>query len=278
MEQLTALQKAIAAPMNTLYTKLMSFLPNLGGAIFMLVAGFFIAKIVSVIVTKLLDKIGINKLSKTAGITGVLDRSGVNTSPAKMVGVIVFWIIMLTFIISAADALGLERVSSTIDEFVLYLPKVIGAALVLLIGLLVAHFVRTGVRSAAEGMHLSYAKPLGSVIYGVMVVISVTLAIGQLDIETELLNQVVSILIFAVAAGMALSLGLGTRDISSNIIAGVYARDIYTSGNTISVDNIEGIIVEVGSTKTKIKTNENRIVSVSNRQMLEQNVIEITNE
>jgi small-conductance mechanosensitive channel len=276
MDQITALQKAIATPMNTLYTKLMSFLPNLAGAIFMLVAGYFIAKIISVIISKLLDKIGINKLSKTAGITGALDRSGVKTTPAKMIGVIVFWIIMLTFIISAADALGLERVSATIDDFVLYLPKVIGAALVLLIGLLVAHFVRTGVRSAAEGMHLSYAKPLGSAIYGVMVVISVTLAIGQLDIETDLLNQVVSILIFAAAAGLALSLGLGTRDISSNIIAGVYARDIFAPNSKVSVKDIEGTIVEVGSTKTKIRINDTSVVTVSNREMLEQQVTETT--
>ncbi|NND00463.1 MAG: mechanosensitive ion channel [Gammaproteobacteria bacterium] len=272
MENLANLQNAVAAPLNTLYVKLMAFLPNLAGAIFMLVAGYFIAKLISVILGKLLEKVGLNKLSKTAGITTALDKSGVKTTPAAMIGVIIFWIIMLTFIISAADALGLERVSATIDDFVLYLPKVIGAALVLLIGLLVAHFVRTGVRSAAEGMNLGYAKPLGTVIYGIMVVICVTLAIGQLEIETKLLNQVVSILIFAVASAIALSLGLGTRDISSNIIAGVYARDIFPANATVKVGDISGNIVEVGSTKTQIRTNEDGIVSVSNRLMLEEKV------
>jgi len=166
----------------------------------------------------------------------------------------------------------LPRVSSTIDDFVLYLPKLLGALLVVIIGLFAAHLVRTAVETAAQGMNLEYGRALGTLIHTVMVIVIVSLAIGQLEIETALLNQVISIVLFAIAAAVALSLGLGTREISSSIVAGLYARDLFQPGDKISVGDVTGSVVEVSTTNTVLELDDGTTYSIPNQALIAQQV------
>ncbi len=276
METVQALQQTFLDPMTALWTKVAAFTPNLIAAIAMIVIGYFVAKFVGAIISKLLNKIGLNRLSDTVGTNRALKQAGVDKTASDILGLIVFWLIMLTFILSAADALGLPRVSATIDDFVLYLPKVIAAVIVLMLGLFVAHFVRTSVRSAAEGMNLDYAKPLASTVYGLLVVIVASLAVEQLDIEVTLFNYVVSIVLIAVSAALALSLGLGTRDIAGNIVAGIYARDLFKAGDKVEYGDIEGTIVEVGTTKTTIRSGTSSAITVCNRNLIDATITKTT--
>ena len=96
-----------------------------------------------------------------------MQSTGIDTSASSIIGKIVYWLIFLLFMIAAADSLGLPsefRIPSM--AFVQYLPKLVGALLVVIIGLFAAHLVRTAIETAAaQGMQLEYGKPLGSLIY-----------------------------------------------------------------------------------------------------------------
>ncbi len=265
-------QETVLQPMVRLWTKVAEFMPNIFAAIALLLVGYFVARITGLVIRKLLAKIGLDKLTERAGIAGAVEISGFETSASAIIGNIVYWLIFLTFLIAAADALGLPRVSSTIDGFVSYLPKLIGALLVVIIGLFAAHLVRTAIETAADGMQLDYGKPLGSIIYALMVVVIISLAIGQLEIETDLLNQVVSILLLAIAAAVALSLGLGTRSIAGNIVAGLYARDLFPPGDTIKVGEVSGRVIEVSTTNTLIELEDGSTYSLPNSELVDSQV------
>ncbi len=265
-----AIKASFTDPM-IVWGKFAGILPNIVAAIFLLVVGHFLGKLISKIVAKLLQKLGLDKLSETAGLSAVKDV-GFDTAPSNILSKIIYWLIFLTFIISAADTLGLDRVSSTIDNFVLYLPKVVGAFLVAIIGLFVAGFVRTAIETALGSMNLGYEKAVGGVIYGVIVIVVISLAIGQLEIETDLLNEVVVIFLFAGAGAIALSLGLGTREVAGSVVAGVYVRELFQPGNKIRIDGIEGVVIEVGSTSVLLETSDGKQVSIPNRRMLDEQV------
>jgi small-conductance mechanosensitive channel len=265
-------QDTVLRPMLSLWTKVAEFMPNIVAALALLTIGYFVARIVGMIITKLLAKIGLDKLTERAGLAGAVEVTGIRTSASAIFGKIVYWLIFLTFMISAADALSLPRVSSTIDDFVLYLPKLIGAMLVVIIGLFAAHLVRTAIESAAQGMQLDYGKALGTVAYALIVIVVISLAINQLEIETALLNQVVSIMLFAIAAAVALSLGLGTRSIASNIISGLYARDLFPPGDMIKVGDIAGRVIEVSATNTLIELEDGTTYSLPNSELVESQV------
>ncbi len=246
--------------------------PHVVAAIALIVAGHYIGRLLSFIVTRLLQRVGLDKLGERAGLDDMAKRSGVDMTPAKLFGKILYWLIFLTFLISAADALGLDRVSATINDFVAYLPKVIGALLVLVVGLFAARAVRSVVEAALGSINLGYEKVVGGLVYGIVFIVVLSLAIGQLEVETALLNQVISILLMAGAAAVALAMGLGTREVAGNIVAGVYARDLYLPGSKISVDGITGTIVEVGSTSIVVDTGDGKMVTVPNTRLMSETV------
>ncbi len=266
-----AIQQAFTDPM-IIWGKFAGILPNIFAALLLLIGGHFLGKVVAKIVAGLLKKIGLDKLSETAGIDDAVKRTGLDATPSALMGKIIYWLIYLTFILSAADILGLDRVSATIDSFVLYLPKVVGALLVIVIGLFVAGLVRSSIETTLETMNLGYEKVIGGIIYGVIVIIVISLAIGQLDIETALLNQVVIIFLFAGAAAIALALGLGTRDVAGSVVAGVYARELYQPGHIIKVGDIQGTVIEVGSTSLLLVMSDGKKVAIPNRRMIEEQV------
>lgn len=271
MEFFEAFKQSFLDPM-VFWEKIAAVLPSLLAAIVLLVIGHFLGKLLATLVSKLLAKVGLDKMGERAGLGGAVGGSGIVATPSVIFGKIIYWLIFLTFIISAADSVGLDRVSSTIDEFVLYLPKVIGALLVAIVGLFVASLVRTGVEAALGSINLGYEGAVGGLVYGIIVVVVLSLAVGQLEIETTLLNQVISILVLAAAAAVALALGLGTRDVAGNIVAGVYARDIYQPGATIRFGEVSGTIVEVGSTNVVIRVSPDKTLTVPNRDLLEKQV------
>lgn len=258
--------------MTTMWTKLASFIPDLIAAVLIVILGFLVAKLVDTLLSKGLAKLGLDRLMAGAGVSKLLVRSGLTASPSALIGKIVYWFVVLTFLVSAAESLGLARVSSTLDAFMLYLPKVFGAAMILLAGLLLSHFANGVVRGAAEGVGIDYAAGLGRMAQALLVIITISLVIGQLQIETALLNTVVAIVLVSFGAAAALALGLGSKAIVGQIMAGIYVRELYEVGDRIRVGDIEGVVDEIGSVKTSLVDDTGRIISIPNTALLDQRV------
>jgi len=251
-----------------IWGNILSALPSLFAAIFLVVLGHFLGKIIASVIGNLLKRVGLDKLGDKAG----LSDAGFSISPTDILCKIIYWLIFMTFIISAADTLGLETVSSTINNFVLYLPKVIGALIVVVVGLFIASLVRTGIETALSGMNLGYEKAVAGIMYGVIVIVVISLGINQLEIETDLLNQVVTILLMAGAGAVALSLGLGTRDVAGNVVAGVYARELYEPDNRIKVGDISGTVIAATSTSLLLETDEGNRITIPNSRLIDEQV------
>ncbi|MCO5787704.1 transporter [Pseudomonas sp. G11-1] len=271
MEQETWSQSFVAA-MTALWTKVASFIPDLITALIIVLLGFVIARIVDAVLSKGLAKLGLDRLMTGAGVTKMLGRIGIASPVSAVIGKIIYWFIILTFVVSAAETLGLARVSATLDAFALYLPKVFGAALILLAGLLLSHLVAGMVRGTVESIGADYAGGISRLVQGLLVIITVSLAIGQLQIETQLLNTVIAIVLVSFGAAAALAMGLGSRDTVSQIIAGVYLRELYQIGDRIKVEDREGVIEEIGTVKTTLVDDEGRFISIPNRTLLDKPV------
>ena len=264
--------QSLIAAMTALWTKVAGFIPNLFVALILVLLGFVVAKLLDTLLSKLLGKLGLDRLMAGTGLTKLLGRAGIQVPVSTLIGKIIYWFVLLIFLVSAAESLGLERVSATLDVLALYLPKVFGAALVLLAGVLLAQLVSGLVRGAAEGVGLDYANGLGRVAQGLVIIISISVAIGQLEVKTDLLNNVIAIVLISVGLAVALALGLGSRDIASQILAGIYVRELYEVGQQVQVGAVEGQIEEIGTVKTTLLTDAGELVSVANRTLLEQQV------
>ena len=264
--------QSFVAAMTTLWSKVASFIPDLIAALIIVLLGLVVAKVVDAVLSKGLAKVGLDRLMSGTGVNKMLARVGINSSVSALTGKIAYWFILLTFVVSASESLGLARVSSTLDAITLYLPKVVGAALILLGGLLLSHLVNGVVRGTAESMGMEYASGLGRFVQGLLVIITVSLAIGQLQIETALLNLVIAIVLVCFGGAAALALGLGSRQVVGQIIAGIYVRELYQPGDRIKVAGVEGVVEEIGTVKTQILSDDGELVSLANRLLIDEPV------
>lgn len=266
--------QSLLGAMSALWAPIAAFIPRLFGALLVVAIGFVVAKVLDTLLSKVLAKIGLDRLVAGTGVTKLLGRAGIRVPISTLIGKIVYWFVLLIFLVSAAESLGLARVSATLDMLTLYVPKVFGAGLILLVGVLLAQLVNGLVRGAAEGVGLEYASGLGRVAQGLVIIIIISVAIGQLEVKTELLNYVVAIALISVGLAVALALGLGSRDLVSQILAGIYVRELYEVGQRVRLDGLqlEGEIEEIGTAKTLLLTDDGELVSIANRVLLEQRV------
>ena len=254
VESINNLGEGALAALAQMWAEVAGFVPNLAGALVILVVGYVVAKIAGAVVRRLLATVGFDRLSERSGLAGVLDRMNVRSTASGIFGRIVFWILMLAFLLSASESLGLDRLSETIDSLVQYLPRVLGAVFILAVGLFAATFARDAVRAAADNIGSEHAKTLGTATYVLLAVIAAALAIGQLELEAALLTVAIGIVMTAAGVAAALAFGLGSREVAANVLAGAYLRDNYPSGTRIAVDGTEGDVAAVEALSTVLVT------------------------
>mgnify|MGYP003575988063 CR=1 FL=1 len=273
--ELSPWSQSLLGAMSALWAPIAAFIPRLLGALLVVVVGFVVAKLLDALLSKVLAKVGLDRLVAGTGMTKLLGRTGIRVPVSALIGRIVYWFVLLIFLVSAAESLGLARVSAVLDMLTLYVPKVFGAALILLAGVLLAQLVNGLVRGAAEGVGLEYASGLGRIAQGLVIIISISVAIGQLEVKTELLNYVIAIALISVGLAVALALGLGCRELVSQILAGIYVRELYEVGQRVCIEgavDLHGEIEEIGTAKTLLLTDDGELVSIANRVLLEQRV------
>lgn len=105
-----------------------------------------------------------------------------------------------------------------------------------------------------------------------MIIIAISVAISQLEVKTDLLNHVIVIGLITVGLAVALAMGLGSREIAGQILAGIYVRELYQVGQQVRIGEVEGQIEEIGTVKTTLMTDDGEMVSLANRVLLEQRV------
>ena len=255
-------------PMFGLWAKFAELLPHILSAILILFVGYFISKVLMKIAEKVLKKITFDSISDNVGIHEALQKIGVKKTSSEIISILVFWLFMLIFIISAAETLQLKNITKTIHSFVLYLPNVIGAAFIFVLGLMASNFISNFIQRSSDSLNSKYFKFFGAFIKSMLIVVVTVLAVRQMKIDTKLLDNILQILLVAGGTVLALSLGLGTRDIAKAIVSGLYAKDLYKKDAFIKVNDYKGKVVEVGLMTTMIETSDGKKVHLPNEEMV----------
>lgn len=198
------------------------FLPRLLAAIGILMAGFAIAKMVERATDIALHRIGFDRWMSEGGVTEALERAGTRLDPSSVLAKLVFWTVMLLVILLAADALGVQAVNALFAELVAYIPNVIAAVIVLVLGILLGEFVKDLVLASAGG--LPGGPTLGRAAKASVILLAVFMALEQLDIAQDIVLVFFIAVVGAGALAAGIAFGLGARDIAAEISREAYDR------------------------------------------------------
>ncbi len=264
-------QAALTSVLESLTSSFANFLPKALTGLGVFLVGWILAKIVSKAIRTAFDKFKINDLLDRLGLTATLKKLGLQDTPGNLLAKLVYFLILALFIQSAALSVGLLAVSGAITAFFAYLPSLMAATLVLLVGLLVAQFASGAVTRSARDAGIEFAAILGRIVSGLIIFVVGLMAVTQLQIDTEVIRAVVLVILTGCALALALTFGLGSRDISRNLVAGYYARKIFEPGEPIEIQGRQGILAGISPVHALIEE-DGRLTTIPNSVFIEEAV------
>src|SRR5918912_1120875 len=213
-------------PLQNAISLFLSYIPQIIGAVIILIVGYIIGKALQALVTRILRSVGFEDWMERGGVKQFFDRTGTSQTPSSVLGMVVFWFIFIIAITMAANALGIQQISSFLNQLIAYIPSIFVALLILFLATILANFLSGIVRGATNSEVLASIAQYAIIIYAVFA------ALTQLGIAVQLTANTFLILLGAVGLALAIAFGIGGREVARDIVEKAYNRRQLTMGGS----------------------------------------------
>jgi small-conductance mechanosensitive channel len=207
----------------------------------LLIIGLIVAWLAKWLIKRLGDVI--DRIIQLMGIGSVQLR--LKWSITDILGWLAYWVIILLFVRAALDSLNLPSLVDMLGRLFTFLPNIFIAALIIVGGTLFANGIRDRINSNGADIGLQQSEVLAGVVRFSIIILSVIVGLAQIGLDVGLLEQILTILIAAMAGSIALAFGLGAGSTVSNIISSKYVRKNYQVGQRIRIQKMEGRVLEI---------------------------------
>ncbi len=249
----TALQDVLSAFLG----KASQFLPKLIGALLLLLVGWLIAR--------LLRSIGTNVVMTVERVLSQssIARTGASVKlpliSARVLGGILFWLVLLFFVTAATEVMGLGIFTSWLAQLVGYLPTVAAGGLIIVVGVLAARMARQLVEAAPVGEVRAQRELLGRMVQAVILITAILVGADQIGVRVTFVVIMAAVIVAALVGAAALAVSLASRSYVANLIGSHYLRQTYAIGQQVRVDGYEGKILEMSATSLVLETRDGRV-------------------
>lgn len=215
----------ILSPLQAVWLNFKIFLPNLLAMLVILLLGLVLAKLIRIILVKALNAINLDSLSDRVGITALMRKGDLWTKPAVALATVVFWLLVVVTLMIGLSALRLPAVDHMVTQFFGYLPRAFSAALILVVGFLLAGFISRAVLIAAVNSAYHYAKLLAEAVRMLLTVLILAMAMEQLQVAPSIVLAAFSIIFGGIVIALAIAFGVGGIDAARRMIERENAAD-----------------------------------------------------
>ena len=208
--------------MNELWQRMLAGAESLGtivpaliGAGVILLTGYFLARQVEKWTDHLLKRMEFNKVAQAGGLTEAMERAGTRLDPVHAIGKLLFWLVMLVVILLSATALGLESINQMFGMMLSYIPTIIAAIIIVILGMIIGEFVRALVLASAGAVE--GVPTLAKVAKTAVILIAIFMALQQVGVAGDIVTSAFTLIVGAVALAFGLAFGLGNRELAGEI-------------------------------------------------------------
>lgn len=242
---------------DTLWRETVEIMPTILMGIVILLGGWILAKLLSKLIFKILEKSKNSKVFKVFSLQSVSKDYGINISLPLIVSKVVYWMIFLFFIVAASETFGWSNVSQEISVFIHYIPRILSALLIFALGYSIATFIRDAIKAMTQKMEIGVGRILADVLfYFLLLIVSLT-SIAQAGINISIISGHMYIIIGGLALTFAISFGWGAREIVSDLLKNYYNRNVLNQGDEVTFGKITGLIDKVTKTSIVIQEGDN---------------------
>jgi len=252
-------QTALSASYEQLNNYLVLNVPQLLGALFIILFGWVMAWLCSKLTLTIVKFIS-QMWQRMAREVSVTEVAQIKSSHAVIISKTVYWVVMLFFIAAATSSLGLDFFSSWLNTLLGYVPQLLAAIFIVMAGYLLGNIAGVMAESAAEASSLSQSATLGNMAKFCVFFVALVVGVEQLGLNIQFITTFIIVVVGVLLFGMALAFGMGSNGFVANIIAARQAKNHFRLNEHLKIDGVEGILVDITSTMLLIETEQGRVL------------------
>lgn len=214
----SSLQQSLYLATSQVITSLLAFVPQLLASILVILVGILLSRFAKSLVITFLHALNLSALTQNSAVEKFLKRADIRLKIEEIFGEIVRWLILYIFIIAAVNTVGLITVGNFLENILSYLPNIVAAIFILAIGVILAGFTESFVKSSIATFDPSTGRLAGKISSYAVVIFAVLFAIGELGIAESFINTLFTGFVAMLALGFGLAFGLGAKDLVSRIL------------------------------------------------------------
>jgi len=219
--------------------------------------GYIIAKIVYKVILKTLAALKLDKVDDMIRKVDMFQALDFNLP--KFLAKLVYYLILLLVLQISVQSMGISSLSSGLNAILAYIPKLLTAAVIFLIGVFVADLIKNALRSTTESLNIKTGKFISDAVFYLLVVIIALMALSQAGIDTTLITNNLTMLIGGILLAFMIGFGFASKDLMSSMLSSIYVNDSLAVGSKVKIGDIGGEIVEMTSTAIMLKTGDKKI-------------------
>lgn len=260
MKQLPNLAEVVRNTFQNLINQFVEFVPRIFGSMLILLIGIGIARLTAFIIQRVLGRVGFDKIGNRLNEISIIKQLKTEIKLSEIIAKVLYYYILLMFITAATETLGVAAITEMVSSLVNFIPKLIVAAIMLQVGVLLADALRGAVLSLCQSFNIASGRLLSMIVFVFFLIITVISALGQAGINTELLESSFNLIIGGVIFAFAIGYGIASRDIMANILSSFYTKNKYKEGQTIQIENTTGEIIKIDTLSLTLRTGETTTV------------------
>ena len=272
MNEVTNWTELFLASLRSFGETFMGAIPAIIGAIVIFLLGWLFAKLLSGAVARVLKLMKLDVISEKIKVSDYLKKANITLSPSKLIGKFVYWIIMLIVFITASETLGWEAVSTEISKLISYIPKLFVAIVFFILGTYFATFIKDIIAGATNSLGISTGKIISNFVFYLLFIMILLTSLNQAGIDISIITSNLLLILGAILAAASISYGFASKDVLSNVLAGLFSKNVFTKGMKIEVDGVSGKIIDVNKIGISLEDNNGDTIMLPTHTLITQKV------
>ncbi len=257
MDKLQNWEAPLVNSVTGLLNDFIAYLPQIIGAILLLIFGWLVARLARGIASRLVK--GLDRFTGLVRKSSTTARPKIGESSASVIGNIVYWITILIFVTSAASLLGMNMFVGWLNKLVDHLPNILSGVLIICAGVIFGNLAYQVISSTTLNMSVSQRMILARCAQFFTLVMLILIGVDQIGVDITAVITIMSVVVGAVMGGLAIAFWIGARSLVSNLLGVRYLNRHYQVGERIKIEEFEGTILEIASVAVVLDTDQGRV-------------------
>lgn len=249
----------------------LALIPNFLLALVTFFIGWIVSKMVAKFLKKILKTIGADKLADRLNEIEIIHKTNFKLVPSVLLSKLAYYLLLFIFIIAAVDVLGMDAISNLMSDLLNYIPNLLSAFLVFVVGVLIADFIKNIVLTTCTSLGIPAASVIANVVFYFLFLNIIMITLSQAKIDTDFIQDNLSIILAGVVLAFAIGYGFASRQLVSNFLSSLYNKEKINVGDVIGIEGLKGIVTDVDSSSFTMRV-ENREIIIPISKLSTENI------